>query len=171
MTKTRAKATSQRNSVQGSGPKKRKGGQAATLQIDTLPSLLGFHLRLANIAMVRDFMVTVSGLDLTQRQSAILMLIGANPGTRQIALAEFLSTDRATMVGMIDKLEARGLITRSALQHDRRVRSLHLTPAGLRTLRLLKQHIVEHEGHFKRLFSEKELPQFMRFLARVHRKL
>ena len=43
-----------------------------------LEALLGFHLRMANVAMYRDYATTLSPLDLTQRQVAPLALTHAN---------------------------------------------------------------------------------------------
>src|ERR1700742_3193829 len=84
----------------GTAPRRRKR-PAGTLKTDALSSLLGFHLRMANIAMYRDFKAAMDPLDMTQRQTAILMLIASNPGTSQIALADLLATDRATMMGIV----------------------------------------------------------------------
>jgi DNA-binding MarR family transcriptional regulator len=156
-----------------SPPKKatrRKAQADMPLAFDSLPSLLGFHVRLANIAMIRDFMTTLENLDMTQRQSAILMLVGANPGVSQIALAELLSTDRATMMAMVDKLEGRGYLERKASSADRRLRSLHLTADGRRMVANLRRKIAEHERHFIARFSAAEFRQFLEFLSRVHRK-
>ena len=42
-----------------------------SLDLGSLPELLGFHLRLANVAVYRDFTASLSDLDLTQKQCAI----------------------------------------------------------------------------------------------------
>ena len=145
--------------------------KSAALNLDDLPLLLGFHVRLAHIAIYRDFMEAVRPLDMTQRQGAILILIGTNPGTSQAALAEFLNTDRATMMAMIDRLETRNLIERRKGEADKRTNALYLTDTGRVTLAELKKLIVGHEKHFLKRFTTKELAQFTEFLTRVHGKL
>ena len=63
--------------------------------------LLGYRLRRAQAAVHRDFAGSVAGLDLTQKQSAILWLIPNNPGVSQVAIAGALGMDRPTMMALI----------------------------------------------------------------------
>ena len=142
--------------------------RAGQLSFDGLPAFLGFHLRLAHVAMIRDFLDTLRSLDLTQRLNAILTLIGANPGASQIALAELLSTDRATMMAMVDRLENRGLLERRASTTDRRVRELYLTPKGQKLLAKVAPKISVHEKRFTTRFSKSELHSLIEFLRRIH---
>lgn len=48
------------------------------------------------------------------------------------ALADSLFCDASNVTGIVDRLEARGLIERRSAAHDRRVRMLALTPEGER---------------------------------------
>jgi len=48
------------------------------------------------------------------------------------ALAEALSCDASNVTGIVDRLEARGLIERKSADHDRRVKMLAVTPKGAR---------------------------------------
>jgi DNA-binding MarR family transcriptional regulator len=55
-------------------------------------------------------------------------------------LAETLSCDASNVTGLVDRLEARGLVRRLPSANDRRVKVLQLTPAGARLrARLLKE--------------------------------
>jgi len=47
-------------------------------------------------------------------------------------LAETLSCDASNVTGLVDRLEARGLVQRRPSSGDRRVKELQLTPAGSR---------------------------------------
>jgi DNA-binding MarR family transcriptional regulator len=134
-----------------------------------LEDLLGFHVRLANVAMYRDFASTLDKLDLTQRQAATLSLIGANPGAPQVAIAARLGSDRATIMAMVDRLEGRGLLTRERSKSDRRRQELYLTPLGQKTLKEAKALIAEHEQRFTALFSKEELAVLFESLKRIHR--
>lgn len=51
---------------------------------------------------------------------------------RVSALAEKLYLHPATVVGILNRLEAKGLVVRKRMQHDRRVVEVELTPAGSR---------------------------------------
>lgn len=95
-----------------------------------LPTLLGFVLRQAQLAMFRSFITTFEELDLRPSQFGILMVIKANPGLTQSDLSDALAIKRANLVAMLDTLENRGLIQRRPMPSDRRSRLLYLTGQG-----------------------------------------
>jgi len=136
------------------------------LMFEELDGLLGYRLRRAQGAMHRDYMATVTGLDLTQKQTATLWLINANPGVSQVSVAEALGMDRATMMAVTDRLEERGLLLRKRSTVDRRRQELYLTPAGQSALRKAKTRIAEHEERFKKLFKPGELAAFLAALEK-----
>ena len=76
-----------------------------------------------------------AGLDLTSVQFAALDAIAQQPGIDQASLAVTISFDRATIGGVIDRLESKGLVERVVSEQDRRARCLHLTAAGKRLLK------------------------------------
>ena len=143
----------------------------ALLDLDGLTDLLGFHLRLAHVAMYRDFAVAMAALDLTQKQCATLQLIGANSGVSQVDLAATLGTDRATMMAMIDRLEQRDLVVRRRSVSDRRRQELSLTQAGEAILKQARCTIAEHERHFTARFTAAELKTLVNALSRIHRQV
>ena len=71
-----------------------------------------------------------AGLDLTSVQFAALDAIARQPGTDQASLASAIGFDRATIGGVIDRLENKLLVQRVVSEQDRRARQLHLTAAG-----------------------------------------
>lgn len=75
-----------------------------------------------------------AGVELTSVQFAALDVIERQPGIDQASLAATISFDRATMGGVVDRLEAKGLLRREVSAQDRRARLLHLTPEGARLL-------------------------------------
>jgi len=131
--------------------------QAPELMFEELDGLLGYRLRRAQGAMHRDYMATVADLELTQKQTATLWLINANPGVSQVSVAAALGMDRATMMAITDRLEEQGLVIRKRSTVDRRRQELYLTPAGIARLRKVKARISEHEARFKALFKPAEL--------------
>ena len=132
-----------------------------------LDSLLGYHLRRAQGAMHRDYMRAVAGLELTQKQTAILWLIGANSGISQAAVAAALGMDRATMMAVTDRLEERNLITRERSSVDRRRQELKLTLAGQAILAKVKARIDKHEQKARALFSSGELAALLKSLYKL----
>src|SRR6185312_7164884 len=103
-----------------------------------------FHLRMASAAIARDFAAVMQGLDLTQKQYAVLELIDANTGVSQIDLATTLGTDRATMMAIVDRLDARRLLTRRRSASDGRRQELQLTAAGTRLLADARRRAASH---------------------------
>ncbi len=137
------------------------------LAFQELDGLLGYQMRRAQGAMHRDYMGTLTGLDLTQKQTATLWLINANPGVSQVSVASALGMDRATMMAVTDRLEERGVVIRKRSAVDRRKQELYLTPAGLQMLRKVKSRIAAHEARFKALFKPSELNAFIGALKKI----
>lgn len=75
-----------------------------------------------------------AGFDLTPVQYAALDAICAQPGTDQAHVAEIIGYDRATIGGVIDRLEKKGWVRRVVSAQDRRARELSLTAKGKRVL-------------------------------------
>ena len=140
--------------------------QGPELMFEELDSLLGYRMRRAQGAMHRDYMAAVADLALTQKQTATLWLINANPGVSQVSIAGALGMDRATMMSVTDRLEERGLLVRKRSSVDRRRQELYLTPSGQSTLRKVKARIAEHESRFKALFRPAELAALLAALKK-----
>ena len=71
-----------------------------------------------------------AGIELTSVQFAALDAIEQQPDIDQASLAATIGFDRATIGGVIDRLEQKGLVRRVVSVQDRRARRLHLTPEG-----------------------------------------
>lgn len=132
-----------------------------------LDALLGYHLRRAQGAVHRDFLRAVEGFDLTQKQTAILWLIQANPGISQVAVAAALGMDRATMMAVTDRLEERNLITRERSSIDRRRQELKLTQTGQSTLSKVKTRIARHERKVGALLTAGEMKALLVALKKL----
>ena len=143
--------------------------QGPELMFEELDSLLGYRMRRAQGAMHRDYMASVADLALTQKQTATLWLINANPGVSQVSIAGALGMDRATMMSVTDRLEERGLLVRKRSSVDRRRQELYLTPSGQSTLRKVKARIAEHEARFKALFKPADLAALLAALEKFRK--
>jgi len=84
------------------------------------------------------------GVGLTPTQGLALRLLDPQTPMAMNALADNMVCDASNVTGVVDKLEARGLIERKAAENDRRVKILAVTERG-RELR-------------KRLFAEAAKP-------------
>jgi len=131
-----------------------------------LPGLLGYRLRLAQQAVFRDFAASVHGL--SPGRVGLLITIDANPGITQSRLAEAAERDRSTMVGVLDQLEARGLIERRR-GSDRRTNGLWLTRPGRALLARALRAIARHERRIAARLSAAERRQLLALLGKIGR--
>lgn len=138
-----------------------------TVQLGLLPSLLGYQLRLAQRAIFEDFADTMGKLEVSPGLFGMLVIIEANPGLKQTELAHAAQLDRSSLVPALDKLEARGLVTRRASQEDRRVNGLWLTPDGAALLKKLKQRVARHEVRLARNLTAEERDMLAALLHRI----
>jgi DNA-binding MarR family transcriptional regulator len=81
-------------------------------------------------AQVFQAQTQAAGFDMTSVQFAALDAIAQQSGIDQASLAATISFDRATIGGVIDRLERKGLVQRVVSAQDRRARQLCLTPEG-----------------------------------------
>jgi len=143
------------------------GHTGAALDLGMLPGLLGYRLRLAQRAVFEDFTASVGHAEVSPGLFGILIIVEANPGLKQSQLAAAAHLDRSSLVPVLDKLEARGHVTRRASPDDRRVNGLWLTAAGAALLRSLKRKVLAHERRVMRGLSETQRAQLFDLLARV----
>ena len=71
-----------------------------------------------------------AGHDLTPVQFAAMDALAADPGIDQATVAARIAYDRATIGGVIDRLEHKGLVARRISDRDRRAREVRLTDRG-----------------------------------------
>lgn len=71
-----------------------------------------------------------AGFDVTPVQFAAMQALRDNPGIDQAQLAALIAYDRATIGGVVDRLEQKGYVTRVVSQRDRRAREVSLSATG-----------------------------------------
>ena len=135
---------------------------------DILPELVGYHLRRAQSVVFDDFLRTMAAQRIAPGQFGVLVLIAANPGLSQSALARAVGVERSTMVGVIDRLQARGLVERRRSAADRRSYALGLSAAGRRLLARLKPMVRRHEKRATLRLDDAEKATLIGLLRRLH---
>lgn len=139
-----------------------------TTGVGAINNILGFHIRLAHGAVYRHFMDTFADLDLTQKQVSVLWLVSDHPGIAQTDLAQRLRMDRATTMGVVNRLQARRYLERGRCAKDRRRQALFLLPEGETVLQAARAAIDEHEKWLKGRFTQREITTLMSLLERIH---
>jgi DNA-binding MarR family transcriptional regulator len=95
-----------------------------------LPENIGFHIRIVQMRVFREFYRVFEGSGVTPGMHTVLAIIRDNPGMRQRTLAELLMVREPNMTRMIQGLQASGLIAREVDKSDRRAFHLVLTEKG-----------------------------------------
>ena len=91
----------------------------------------GFLLHDTARLLRRDFERRSKGTGLTRAQWAVLAYVARNEGSNQAALADMLDIEPITLVRLLDKLEAAGLVERRPDPADRRASPLDYSAAAL----------------------------------------
>ena len=140
---------------------------AAALDLGPLPSLVGYALRRAQIAVFTDFHRVCDPLGLRPAQYSVLLLLRHNPGVRASRLADALGIQRTNFTTLLAGLEAAGLVGRSTDPHDRRAAALELSPAGAELLAQADRLLAKHEQRFRRRLGAADHARLLDLLARI----
>lgn len=128
---------------------------------------ISYKLRLAQIVAYRAFEGQVSGFGAAPRYLGLLWLIRDNPGQPQSRLAEAVALQRSSLVTILDRLEADGLVERRAVAGDRRMKQVWLTAEGARVLDALNPQAEAHEAALTSGLTAEEKAIFLRALDQV----
>lgn len=131
-----------------------------------LTELFGFWVRRAGIRSLQSFQQNLAEFDVSPTQAAALILIEANPGLSQVALAGALSADPSTVVSLLNGFEARGLIVRTRLVTDRRHQVLSLSRLGEKTVKEIKVTLHRHNEYVLENLSKDERRNIMALLRK-----
>ncbi|HEX4767331.1 MAG TPA: MarR family transcriptional regulator [Lichenihabitans sp.] len=99
---------------------------------------VGFLIHDVARLMRKRFEQRAARLGFTRSQWQVLVHLAKNEGINQAGLADILEVEPITLVRILDKLEARGLVERRQHPSDRRVWLLYLTADAHPSLSLLR---------------------------------
>ncbi|MBC8241862.1 MAG: MarR family transcriptional regulator [Alphaproteobacteria bacterium] len=136
---------------------------------DLLPGLIGYNLRRAQTAVFQNFSESLKDCNITPGQFGVLVLIQANSGLNQTRLGKALGIDRSTVVGVIDRLEKRGLVERAPVPADRRSYALCLSDQGVTLLQHARSLVEAHERRIAQDLNPAEQKQLKALLSRLSR--
>lgn len=140
--------------------------QKAKTQSADMHEMPGHYIRRLQQIAVAVFLQETEILGITPIQYAALRALDASPGLDQRSLAGMIGLDTSTVAGVIDRLEARGLVVRGSSSTDRRVRLLTLTKEGKTMLETLEPLVQRAQDQILKPLSKSERKEFMR-LAKI----
>ena len=132
-----------------------------------LPQFPGHCIRRLQQAAVAVFMQDAEASAITPVQFAVLYTLAEQPGIDQRTLAREVHFDTSTIGSVVDRMEARELLTRSLSDHDRRVRLLHLTDDGAQLLERMVPSVLRVQDRILEPLTPAEREEFMRLAQRV----
>ncbi len=142
----------------------------AVEKVDTryLEGLVGYNARRASLFIVEDFLKHMAVYDLRPVDFSVLALITHNPGITSRQLCTTLAIQPPNLVGMVNALEKRELITRRPHPHDGRAMGLHLTPTGKKLVRQAEQTVARLEDEATARLSPAERQTLMQLLRKIY---
>ncbi|MFC7556167.1 MarR family winged helix-turn-helix transcriptional regulator [Pseudoroseomonas wenyumeiae] len=136
------------------------------MSVAAMHEMPGHLIRRAHQISGAIFAAHLAGFDLTSVQYAAMEAIAAQPGIDATRLSDLIAFDKATLGGVLDRLEAKGLIARQPSSQDRRVKSVALTGAGKALLDSVGPRVVVAQVEMMRPLSEAEQAQFIALLKK-----
>jgi DNA-binding MarR family transcriptional regulator len=137
------------------------------LSMGAVEELIGFRFRRIQNEMGRRFKSRIARAEINPGMFSALALIRANEGLSQSELAAEIGMDRATVVALLDALEANGWARRTRDPDDRRRHSLSITAEGSREMTRLEKIARENEAAIHQALGVKGMADLGRLLDRI----
>jgi len=133
-----------------------------------LDSLVGYSIRRGQISFYDDFFKAVNEPSITPLRFSTLVIIGANPGLRQVQISDLFGVARPGATSLIDYWEKKGCVERRVGDKDRRSYGIYLTKKGSEDLENLQNIVKAHEDHMTRNLSNSERETLMDLLKKIY---
>jgi MarR family transcriptional regulator, transcriptional regulator for hemolysin len=128
----------------------------------------GFLFKEVSRRYVNRFEVRAAEIPLNLAQAKALVRLEKNEGVSQARLAELAEVDPMTMVRILDRMEAEGLLERRPDPADRRARCLYLTAKAKPILNEIWRLSEQIRAEIFAGVSDEERDRFMGVLERLY---
>jgi DNA-binding MarR family transcriptional regulator len=143
------------------------GTRDAETSLPPTAQSVGFTVSSLGYAVSSRFVQALAPLGLEPREFALMRAVSVAEGQTQQAIGAGLQVPASRMVGLVDALEARGLLERRHNPRDRRARELHLTNPGAELLHSAFARAAALELELCAGLSEQERTQLLELLQRL----
>lgn len=127
----------------------------------------GHYIRRLQQVAVALFARRVDGVDITPVQFAALAALEHRHPCDQATLGALIGYDRATIGGVVDRLEAKRWILREPGRRDRRVKLVSLTSAGAAILRRVTRDVERVQTELMAPLTPAQRRQFERLCQKL----
>lgn len=132
-----------------------------------LESHLGYWLRMVSNQVSSSFARSLAECEVTVAEWVVLRLLFSSETVMATSLADQLGMTRGAITKIIDKLEAKGFVSRGTREDDRRSQSLSLTLVGLELVPRLAALADANDARFFDCLSASERAAMMALLQKL----
>lgn len=110
-------------------------------------------------------------IDLSPEQWRFLLQLAEKNGQQQSEFADPILNDRPNITRIIDGLEKRGFLTRSAAPEDRRITLIYLTHDGKELINTYLPEVIEEISVYFEGLNEKDVSELRRIMTIIETNL
>jgi DNA-binding MarR family transcriptional regulator len=132
---------------------------------------IGYLARYAHRAFVKALAVELEPHGILSAQWSVLRILWDIEGLTQVELAERMRVEKASLTGVLEGMERRGLILRARNSDDRRKINITLTAQGRRLKSQLLPHAAKINRKATRGMTDAEVGQLSNLLAKLIQNL
>lgn len=137
------------------------------IDLDFLPSTIGYFLRRLQQAYKEHFLTSTPGLDMAPKDVSALFIVACNAGISPTQFGAAMGIDGAMTSLLLATLERRGLLKREKSVVDGRSRIISLTKEGSAMITKLRRTVARVDGDFTEGLSESDRAQLLELLGRL----
>lgn len=124
-----------------------------------LNECINYLLTKAQMAVTQDFKAALAPYDITPVQCGVLNCLYKDDGLGLKALCDRLAVNASTMTGVVDRLEAKGIVERRLDPTDRRALAVFLTNKGWDLESITTKTILESNEFVTKTFTKEEVDE------------
>ncbi len=145
--------------------------EPAVTRVNTryLETLVGYNARRAALVVIGEFLPRMAAYELRPVDFSVLSLVVHNPGITSRQLCATLGMQAPNLVGMLNAMEKRGLISRRPHPHDGRAMGLHPTQSGQAMMRSAEKTAAELEVGMTAGLSADERKSLIQLLKKIYK--
>jgi DNA-binding MarR family transcriptional regulator len=148
-----------------------KSGEDTAALPDAESLSLGYLARYAHRAFVKALAGEIEPHGILAAQWSVLRILWDIEGLTQVELAERMRVEKASLTGVVEGMERRGLILRVRNEDDRRKINITLTAQGRRLKSQLLPHAAKINRKATRGMTDAETSQLRGLLAKLIQNL
>jgi MarR family transcriptional regulator for hemolysin len=138
---------------------------------DTQDLRLGFLIHDVSRLRRNTFDQIMKPLGVTRSQWWVIAHLSREEGSNQTQLAEILDVGKVTLGGLIDRLEASGLVARKPDATDRRIRRVYLTKAAHALIKQMREAECKHNRLVLAGLTDEDRSHLSELLSKLKRNL